>query len=109
MALLTIQPVPLTGVALTFGAVSASDTVAIPDDRCFLYVKNASGGSVNVTLVTPGVYLGVFAIADPAQAVGAGTERTFLLSPAAYQDPATGLVTIQYSATTSITAAVGRI
>ena len=101
MALLATQQMTDAGAAVSYSAVSASDTVDISNGRTFLHVKNAGGSSDTVTLVTPGTVSGL-AIADRTVAVANGTER-FIgpLDPALYGP----VVTVQHSFTTSVTAA----
>lgn len=108
MALLTAQQVGITGTALTYGAVTASDTV-YPDDRTWLVVKNASGTADTCTVVVPGSYKGQ-AIPDVAVTVPITTgERLIGPFTADLADPATGLITITHSQTTSVTCALVRI
>jgi hypothetical protein len=54
MALLTLQSLSAPSLTPSYGAVSASDTVAALDDRMFLHVKNAGGSPDTVTIVIPG-------------------------------------------------------
>ena len=108
MALLTVQSsLPTAGLVPAYTAVNSTDTVSVADDRAYLVVKNASGSGITVTIVTPGTVSGL-AIADPTYAVAAAGERHIPLPNSLFQDPATGLITIQYSAVTSVTAAVVR-
>jgi hypothetical protein len=102
MALLAAQQIAVTGSTPSYAAVSASDTIQ-PDaaDNLWLHVKNAGGSPDTVTVVIPGVYLGV-AIADLTVSVPAGSERMIAI-PAAAMDPATGLITVTHSFTTSVT------
>lgn len=106
MALLVPQAIAVTGTSLTYTPANASETVQ-PDDRVALHVKNASGGSINVTTVIPGSTYGQ-ANPDVIDAIAAGTDE-FIKIPVGAADPATGLVTVTYSATTSVTAALLRI
>lgn len=105
MALLTAQSI--AGVSLTpsYAAVSASDTIA-PTEDMFLHVKNAGGSPDNVTIVIPGNDQFGSAIPDPVIAVPATTgDRMIVITPA-MADPATGLVTVTHSFTTSVTCAL---
>lgn len=105
MALLTTQQAVQAGLTPTYGAVSASDT-AVPGDNVVLIVRNAGGSADTVTIVTPGTVSGL-AIADQTVTVPATTgERIIPLPASLYQDPTTGLCTIQHSFTTSVTCAV---
>lgn len=105
MALISTQQMPVTGIAATYTAVSASDTADVSSGRTFLHVKNAGGSPDTVTLVTPGTGPGGTAIADLAVTVTNGTEK-FIgpISP----DPQTGfgsIVTVTHSFTTTVTCA----
>lgn len=103
MALLTAQQIAVTGSTPSYAAVSASDTIQ-PDgnDNLFLHVKNGGGSPDTVTVVIPGVYLGVN-IADLTVSVPATTGDRMIAIPAAAMDPATGLITVTHSFTTSVT------
>jgi hypothetical protein len=98
MALLAVH-----GSTPSYAAVSASDTIQ-PDgnDNLFLHVKNGGGSPDTVTIVIPGVYLGV-ALADLTVSVPATTGDRMIAIPAAAMDPATGLITVTHSFTTSVT------
>jgi len=104
VALFATQTAVQAGLNATYTAVSASDT-AVPGDNVVLHVKNAGGSPDTVTLVTPGTVSGL-AIADQTVSVPAGAERFIPLIAALYQDPTTGLATIQHGFITSVTAAV---
>lgn len=106
MALLTQQSLAVTGTTATYSAVSASDSVT-PDSGQLLHVKNGSGASVTVTVVIPGTTWGQ-ANPDIAVTVGAGADKFIPLYPA-QADASTGLITVTYSATTSITAALLKV
>jgi hypothetical protein len=103
VALLTAQGIAITGPAITLSAPSASDTTA-PGERTFYWVK-VGGTATTVTVVTPGTKFGQ-ALADVA--VGPLTNTDRLIGPLVGElaDPATGLVTIQTSNQTGVTAAV---
>jgi hypothetical protein len=108
MALIATQVLDVsTGTAPTFAAAAAGDTAeAGPTDT--LIVKNASGGSINVTITTPGTLPSGDAYPDKVYAVAAGGERWIPLI-ADFKDPSIGgQATITYSATTSVTRAAVR-
>lgn len=108
MALLTMQTISPPSLTPSYGAVSASDTIANVDDRMFLHVKNAGGSSDTVTIVIPGNDQFGSAIPDPTVSVPATTgDRMIPLIPA-MADPATGLITVTHSFTTSVTCALVR-
>lgn len=110
MALLTVRTITAAGAAVARTAVSASDTIdggAIGDRGVVLDVNNGSGGSINVTVGDPGLTpAGNPASGSPAGrviAVPAGQQRQIYIGPKNV-DPSTGVATITYSATTSVTA-----
>lgn len=103
MALLTPQQIVVAGLTPAYAAVSASDTIAADGiDNLFLHVKNAGGSPDTVTLVVPGTLYGV-AIADVTVSVPATTGDRMILVPQTLMDPATGLITVTHSFTTSVT------
>lgn len=108
MALLSYQQMAVTGPATTFGAVAASDTMP-PDERGFLWVKNANAGADTATVVVPGTTFGQ-ANPDVAVTVPATTGERLIgpLSPS-LADPATGLITVTHSVTSSVTCALVRL
>lgn len=100
---ITPQSVDLTGAAITLEAANVAGNSARPGDHRFLWVKNGSGGSVTVTLPTPGTVEGL-AIADRTVSVGAGAEKLIKVSNNYIQSD--GSVYFDYSAVTSVTVAV---
>lgn len=109
MALLTVQQVSAQSTTPTYGAVSASDTIANADDRMFLIVKNASGTADNVTIVIPGNDQFGSAITDPVITVPITTGERWIPIRPAMADPTTSLVTVTHSQTTSVTCALVRV
>lgn len=104
MAALTLQDASgPTGATITFGAAGASDTMVGGQGR-YLHYRNASGGSINVTVVTPETVDGDLAVTDRVVAVAAGTDRIIPV-PRRYNDATTGIATITTSSQTSITVA----
>jgi len=106
MALMTAQPISSV-ITPTFGAVNSSDTIAYTSGL-LLYVK-VGGTSAGITVVVPGnqVYSGA-ATTDLIVAPGTNYERAFFISQDAV-DTSTGLVTVTYTATTGVTAALFKI
>ena len=107
MTLRTYQSIGIAGAAQTFAAVAASDTM-LADERGFWEVVNGSGGSINVTVVVPGTVYGQ-ARADVVVAVADGARAKIGPLVPDLADPATSLVTITHSGTTSVTGAAIRI
>lgn len=110
MALLTVASVPATGNTPNLSAVNASDTISgsdVGDRGVILHVTNGGGGSINVTVSDPGTTpAGNVAAGTPAGtvvAVANGTGKRIYVGPRNV-NPATGVATITYSGTTSVTA-----
>jgi hypothetical protein len=106
MALITVGSVPgQTKVTVAGVAVSASDTVAAADigtSGVLINVINAGGGSINVTIADPNTTAVGNVGTTTAQAVLNGTDGWFRILPG-HVNPATGVATIAYSGTTSVT------
>jgi hypothetical protein len=92
----------------SYGAVAASDTIANVDDRMFLHVKNVSGTNDSVVIVIPGNDQFGSAIPDPSYTVPLTTGDKMIMLTPAMADPATGLITVTHSQTTSVTCALLR-
>jgi hypothetical protein len=95
----------------TSGGVIPAWTAANADGHSFpysksamLYAKNASGGSINVTVQTPGTADGL-SLPDKVVAIGAGAEKVIGDLPEIYKQ-ADGTVLVDFSAVTSVTVAL---
>ena len=84
--------------------MSASDTINghLADLGAILEVSNGSGGSINVTFSDPGKTPAGNAGSASAVAVANGAKKRFKLH-SGLVDPATGLITVGFSGTTSVT------
>lgn len=105
MALRTATTVTTAATTVTPVAVAASDTIDQSDigtRGCLLQVINGSGGSINVTLADPGTTPVGNAGTESAQAVPNGASRWFRITQH-HVDPSTGLATVTYSGTSSVT------
>lgn len=105
MALLTAVSVTAAATTVAGAAVSASDTIAAADvgvNGCLLNVTNGSGGSINVSLLDPNTTAIGNAGTVVVQAVANSADRWFRISPA-HVNPATGVATVTYSGTSSVT------
>ena len=103
MALLATQTVGFTGVQPSLAAATGGGDTFTPGANMFLYVNNAGGSSITVTVTTPGTVRGL-GIADISVSVTNGQVRFIKISPADFtMDPTTGLGTISYSGVTSVT------
>ena len=85
--------------AAATAAAVGGDTALVGPNR-FLYVNNGSGGSITVTVATPGTVSGL-AIADPTYAIAAG--KMGLIPLTNVFRGATGRAAITYSAVTTVT------
>lgn len=111
MTALVTQVVPNVGADIGAVPVAATngDTAACGSGT-FLYVKNANAAACTVTLTTPAQVDGRLAVADSSFTVAATTGIGIIpLIYNLYADPTTGLATINYSVTASVTVAVVRV
>lgn len=111
MATLSVQAPAASGTAITFVAAAAGGDKFANSGSERLIVKNASGGSITVTIDSPGT-CNFGASADSAHdlivTVADGAESWIgPLSQAQYNDT-NGFANISYSAATSVTVAVTR-
>jgi hypothetical protein len=106
MALLLNQPVRRRGTQPLYAAASAGgDTFAAGDD-VILHVRNAGGSSTVVTVLTFWTVAAAVKAADLTVTVPAGQERFVGPLPRrVFNDPASGVATVTYSVTTSVTLA----
>lgn len=104
MAALNAQAPSPAGVAPTYNAVSASDTVPNAGSKTILLVRNGGAGAVNVTLVGRGKMADVV-VPNRVINIPAGADR--LIDPLAglYND-ADGRVTVNFDVIASVTMAV---
>jgi hypothetical protein len=101
---LATQQIARTGTIPTYSAANADGHSVGNRGTMFLHVKNGSGGSINVTLVTP-ITVGGRAVGDDVVAVGAGAEKMIgPLDPNTY-NTADGVVHVDFSAVTTVTCA----
>lgn len=111
MALIPLQTMAAAGLApTTQAAIIGGDTVALAsatDDKSFLQVTNGGGSPITVTLTDPGATPAGNAGTATAQSVAAGATKFFPLLPALV-NASTGLVSISYSAVTTVTVAAIR-
>lgn len=109
MALLTAQAIVGTGLAPVLSAVNATDTITADGSTYVLHVKNANAGACTVTLTDAGKTPGGSAATNPTISVPATTGERFIYVPNSLVNPATGLITVGYSPTASVTAALYRV
>lgn len=106
MALLPLQSMTSAGLAPTLvAATGGGDTVALAsstDDRSFLQVTNGAGSSMTVSIADPGVTPAGNAGTVTPITVAAGTTKLIPLNPNSVNST-TGLISISYSAVTTVT------
>ncbi|MGC5033079.1 hypothetical protein [Micromonospora sp. DT229] len=111
MALLTATSVPGgTAVNVTPATVSSSDTISASDIGRFgvlVRVTNGGGSAITATIADPGKTAVGNAGTTAAQSVPASQSRYLRVLPG-HVNPATGVATITFSGTTSVTAELVR-
>ncbi len=108
MALLATQSITRAGLAPSYAAAAGGGDTFTPGPNVFLQVKNASGGAITVTVVTPRTDSLGNAVADNTISVPATTGDR-MIGPLPYEhyaDPSTGVGNISYSGVTSLTIGV---
>lgn len=108
MALIPVQAANYPFLAPTYAAAAAGDQFSA-GDNLRLVVKNASGAPVNITISSfPDTSPWGAAMADLVVAVPATTGERWIgpFRGPAHADPATGLVSVTYSALPSVTVAL---
>lgn len=111
----TTQPVPLAGLVPTLTAPTASNDV-VDIGHTALMVDNASGASINVTIVVPDLVDGDLVVGPRVVAVAAGATKLIALTSQHYRQTAAsvdsgqtadvGRAYVNYSAVASVTRAV---
>jgi hypothetical protein len=108
MATLPAQRSQVQGVAVTYVAAGAGGDKFGPGPDRHFRVKNGSGASITVTIVVPGNTK--YNIAQPdigPVTIAAGAEFVFGPFPDDLGDPTdSGLISVTYSAVTTVTVAV---
>lgn len=103
MATLTVVDITRSGVDVVGATPGVSGDEWANTGREFIEVKNASGGSINVTLDLKGTIDGL-AITDKVIAVGDGVTKAIGPFPKGiYNDSATGLAKATCSVTSGVT------
>lgn len=113
MAQLATNTVPLAGLVvntlLDAAATPANGDTAATGSGTFLVARNTDAATRTITLVTPGTVDGDLAVADRTSVtipVTAGLAVIPLVDT--YRDPATGLATLNFSATANLKVIVVR-
>lgn len=107
MGTYTVVDASKGGLDIAGAAVSSSDKYPNSGKEVLL-VKNGSGGSINVTIVTPGTADGN-AIADLVIAIADGVTKAFGPYKRGTYNDVDGNVNVNYSGVSSVTAKVLRV
>ena len=108
MAQVSLQDFATVGIAPTFTAAGAAGDTFANNGRTYLFVKNSSGASINVTInsVTP---CSQGFDHDKVVAVGAGATVQVGPFPTNQYNDTSGNVGVTYSASASVTVAAVRV
>jgi hypothetical protein len=101
---LATQQVTPAGIVPAYTSANADGHSIANRGRTALHVKNGSGASINVTLVTAAT-VGGRAVADDVVAIGAGAEKIIGPLDEAVFNQADGTVSVDFSAVSSVTCA----
>jgi len=102
MAMGVVRQITLAGIASTLATPLSSEVVPAQDDL-ILHVVNASGSPITVTITDPGTTPSGSAATNPTISVPATTGNVFARLPQSLAAN-TGLITVGFSSTTSVTA-----
>lgn len=106
MATVSTEVVDTDGLTATYANASTGGDQVAPSEHTFIHVKNGSGGSLDVTLVTPQQVDGL-SVSDRTVTVATDGEA-FIAVPNLYRNDS-GLADITWTATSSVTFAVLRV
>lgn len=113
MAVLTAQNISRVGLVPAYVAAAGGGDTFVDDasGRLFVHVKNASGGSITVTLVSTAVVAANsgLATANLGVAVAAGSERMIGPVSTNFINPESKVVSLTYSGVTSLTIGVFKL
>lgn len=99
---LAVQTISRDGIVPAYTAGDATNHHEfVNDGKTYIHVKNGGGGSITVTIDTPGSVDGL-AIADRTVTVANGSEKKIGPFPSSYNQSG-GLVYVNLSGATSVT------
>lgn len=105
----TVLQIVRTGLTAAYTAADGTNQNAFANDgRTYLHVKNGGGGSINVTIDTPGSVDGL-AVGNLVVAVPAAGEKIIGPFPTNIYNQTDGKVYVDWSGVTSVTAAAVRL
>jgi hypothetical protein len=102
MALLTTQPILITGITPSLAAASGGGDSVVPSETTFVRCKNGGGSPITLTVVIPGTEHGQ-AKPDVPVSIAAGAEATIGPLTADMRNLSTGHVDLTYSGVTTVT------
>lgn len=105
---MSYQQIVRTGLEQTYGAAHVDGNKFANDGRMFLHVKNGAGAPITVTIQTPGTVDGL-AVAEQIVTVTNAEERMIGPFPPNIYNQSDGMVYVDFSSVTTITAAVLRM
>lgn len=108
MAIGAQQQIVSTGLTPVYGTTSASQTITA-DDGLFLHVKNVAAEDTVVTITDPGRTPAGSVATNPTVTVSSTSGDKMIPLSKAFASPSTGLITVAFSYTTSVTAALLRL
>ena len=106
---ITVQQAVSSGLNPTFTAAAVDGHMFIHDAKTLLWVKNDSGGSINVTIPTPDTGKDGLTVGDRVVAVPASEERVISPNPSEVYVQADGKVYVDTSSQTSVSYAAIRV
>jgi hypothetical protein len=108
VALLSAQTVTRAGITPTFSAVNSTDTINPSGGGSifWLEVKNANAGVCTVTLTDAGATPAGSVATNPTISIPATTGDKVIYIDPDLVNTSTGLITVGYSVTASVTAAL---
>ena len=95
--------VTAAGASSNLQTPNSTETILATDDLV-LHVKNGSGSAITVTVTDNSLTAAGSAATSPVISIPATTGEKFIYLNALLAAPATGLVTVAFSSTTSVTA-----
>lgn len=108
MATVSAQQVSTAGITPTYNSASGGGDKFPAGDDIEVEIVNGSGGSLTATFTTPG-NVGGNAIADLAITVADGARKKVGPFPRSIYGDADGLVSVAWSATSSVTFSVTKV
>ncbi len=103
MAMGAVQAITAAGVSANLATPLSTETV-LPQEDLILHVKNASGSPITVTLTDPGFTQAGSAATSGTVSIPATTGDKYIAISQFLMSLSTGLISVTFSSTTSVTA-----